>query len=213
MSASDSNLRSRLREWFGRLGRAQKVLAASATLVITVGGVASGITAVLDLGGRISAGSPASSDTPATSLPVAEGVRVTEVIPDSPADRAGLEVGDIITDVGGESVEDVDDLRKVLSTFGDSEAVRMSVVTDSGKRSVLVKPEPIEGTRQRMGIGAQDLFPKDGAFRKSSRLDEESRARSAQDAGETPAGARGLEGESATDSSDAPSARQYPAED
>jgi len=158
------NLPSRAREWFGKLGRAQKVLAASATLVITVGGVASGITAVLDLGGRISAASPAPSDAPATALPVAEGVRVTEVIPGSPADRAGLEVGDIITDVGGKSVEDVDDLRKALGEVSDGESVLVSVVRGSDRKSVSVKPGPIEGTRQRVGVGTQDIAPETGGF-------------------------------------------------
>ena len=214
MSASGSSLRSRARAWFGRLGRAQKVLAASATVVITVGGVASGITAVLDLGGRVSAGSPASSDALAPSFPVAEGVRVTEVIPGSPADRAGLEIGDIITDVNGESLEDVDGLRKALGEVDNGEAVRMSVVKDSGRRSVLVQPGPIEGTRQRVGIGAQDLFPEDGAFRKSARTADESRARSAAPTDETSERARVPAGESPTDpAEDDPSAGQYSAED
>jgi hypothetical protein len=52
---------SRVREWYGRLGRVPKALAALATLVITIGGVASGVTAVLDLGGRLGTASPVSS--------------------------------------------------------------------------------------------------------------------------------------------------------
>lgn len=167
MSTNDGNLPSRAREWFGRLGRAQKVLAASATLVITVGGVASGVTAVLDLGDRLGATGPAPNGDTATAHPATEGALVTEVIPGSPADRAGLEVGDVITDVGGESVEDVDDLRKALGEVDDGESVLVSVARGPERESVLVKPGPIEGTSRSVGIEAEDALPEDGAFRKA----------------------------------------------
>jgi hypothetical protein len=45
---------------------------------------------------------------------VREGIRVTEVIPGSPADRAGVEVQDVVTNVNGEAIEDVDDFADAL---------------------------------------------------------------------------------------------------
>ncbi|HEY8490192.1 MAG TPA: trypsin-like peptidase domain-containing protein [Dehalococcoidia bacterium] len=47
-------------------------------------------------------------------LPVEEGVIVVEVAPGSPADRAGLEPGDVMVSVAGEDVTSVADLSSVL---------------------------------------------------------------------------------------------------
>ncbi|MCS6802010.1 MAG: trypsin-like peptidase domain-containing protein [Chloroflexota bacterium] len=52
--------------------------------------------------------------TAATAQPNSSGVEIAEVIAGSPAARAGLSRGDIITSVAGKPVRDVNELRRVL---------------------------------------------------------------------------------------------------
>ena len=53
-----------------------------------------------------------------------EGVLVLKVLEDSPAEKAGIRAGDVIVEVGGRKVEDIDDVFEALS----------SVEVDSGER-------------------------------------------------------------------------------
>jgi len=45
----------------------------------------------------------------------AQGVVVNEVRPDTPAEKAGFKAGDVIVSVGGENVEDIGDVRRLVS--------------------------------------------------------------------------------------------------
>ena len=49
------------------------------------------------------------------NLPAETGVLVVSVEPNSPAERAGLQEGDIITGFGDQLVKDIDDLHKLLT--------------------------------------------------------------------------------------------------
>src|SRR3712207_3054913 len=77
MSTNRNGLRSRIRGWFNRLTRVQKLLTAIAGLVITIGAVASAITAVLDLGERLSDDGSGETGGPKAYL----GVEVRDFIP------------------------------------------------------------------------------------------------------------------------------------
>jgi membrane-associated protease RseP (regulator of RpoE activity) len=165
---STNNLSSRARAWFERLSRVKKVLATSAALVITIGGVASATTSVLDLGETLGvSGQPETervvpvktSVQSMTHLP--EGVRVTEVIPGSPAARAGVEVQDIVTDIDGKAIEDVDDFANALKRTRTGETLLLSIIRDSQRESVPVKLEPIEGTDLKAGVRVKDTVPQD----------------------------------------------------
>jgi S1-C subfamily serine protease len=145
-----TNLSTRARAWFDRLSRVKKVLATSAALIITVGGVASAATSVLDLGTRLGAVQSETPKVSAVKTPVQggtrvrEGVRVTEVIPDSPADHAGVEVQDVVTNINGEAIEDVDDLENTMKHTRSGETLLLSIVRDSQRESVPMKLEPID---------------------------------------------------------------------
>jgi PDZ domain len=158
-----ANLSTRARIWFGRLSRVKKVLATSAALVITVGGVASATTSVLDLGTRLGGGS--SGKVSAVQTPVQgttrvrEGVRVTEVIPGSPADRAGVEVQDVVTNINGEAIEDVDAFADALKHARPGETLLLSVVRDSQRKTMPVKLDPIDDTDLVLGTRTEDIEP------------------------------------------------------
>ena len=51
----------------------------------------------------------------ASSSTSIEGVLVTEVLPGSAASSAGLKEGDIITKLGGEIIDDTDDLKRIVA--------------------------------------------------------------------------------------------------
>jgi len=66
-------------------------------------------------------------------LPVREGVIVTTVAPGSPAARAGMAVGDIITAFGREEIDTGGDLRRLLRTTPPGTTVPVTVVRASGR--------------------------------------------------------------------------------
>ncbi|HEX6262360.1 MAG TPA: trypsin-like peptidase domain-containing protein [Actinomycetota bacterium] len=68
------------------------------------------------------------------------GVEVVEVVPGSPADRAGLRPEDLILDVGGESVTDVGDLQRLMVAELIDADVRVRVFRDGEVVGVSVRP-------------------------------------------------------------------------
>ncbi|HEX8556966.1 MAG TPA: PDZ domain-containing protein, partial [Pyrinomonadaceae bacterium] len=86
---------------------------------------------------------------------VSHGVLVGSVEADSPAQKAGLKAGDVVTEVDGKRVEDADDLVRALGAKEEGE-VTLTVVRDRNRRTVRVTPE----RRQPQGF---NLTP--GAFR------------------------------------------------
>lgn len=62
--------------------------------------------------------------------PADKGVMVARVEPNSSAAAAGLAVGDILTDVKGESVDSAIDVLSALATTKKNETVSISVIRD-----------------------------------------------------------------------------------
>jgi len=70
-----------------------------------------------------------------------DGVIVVEVMPDSPADEAGLRHGDVITHVNGKSVEDEEELSKDLNQLGPGKPVKLAVIRDGKKQEIKAQLE------------------------------------------------------------------------
>src|SRR5436309_3490407 len=68
------------------------------------------------------------------------GVEVVEVVPDSPAERAGLRAEDLIVSVNGSAVDGVDDLLREMTGDLIGERVRLDVIRQGGQRVVEVVP-------------------------------------------------------------------------
>lgn len=60
------------------------------------------------------------------------GVIVLGVTPDSPASKAQLQIGDIITKVDGQDIENKNKLKKVLYNYKKGDEAKLSIIR-SGK--------------------------------------------------------------------------------
>jgi S1-C subfamily serine protease len=72
-------------------------------------------------------------------LPVQEGVMVAAVGEDTPAGKAGIRPGEIITRIDGQEVTQGGDLRRALRAHKPGDRVRLRLVGPSGTRDVDVR--------------------------------------------------------------------------
>lgn len=73
--------------------------------------------------------------------PDTTGALITQIIPGSPAEDAGLEEGDVVTAVNGEAVGSASELIDVLTGFKPEDVVELEVVNPDGTRTVDVTLE------------------------------------------------------------------------
>ena len=71
---------------------------------------------------------------------VSHGVLVSSVEPGSPAEKAGLRAGDVVTEADGRTVDDASDLMRALGAKEQGE-VTLTVVREKKQRTVRVTPE------------------------------------------------------------------------
>jgi S1-C subfamily serine protease len=81
-------------------------------------------------------------------LPGESGVMVVSVLPDSPAIRAGLRVGDIIVGFGGTLVSGIDDLHKLLTQEKVGVSYPIAIIRGTEKVMLFVVPGEV---RERPG--------------------------------------------------------------
>jgi membrane-associated protease RseP (regulator of RpoE activity) len=83
-----------------------------------------------------------------------KGVLVTSVGDDSPAAKAGIRAGDVITAVDGEKVESGGDLTRALGKKKEGD-VTLTIVRDKNQRSITVTPKPASPSLAPTGTGRQ----------------------------------------------------------
>jgi serine protease Do len=104
-------------------------------------------------------------------LPDDKGALVSKVVPDGPADEAGLEHGDVIVEFGGEKIESWNDLPRVVAATSVDSTVDVVVLRDGKRKKLEAKvgaldegeamaaaEEPEEGPAA-FGLRVQDLSP------------------------------------------------------
>jgi len=97
------------------------------------------------------------------------GALVGDVSPNSPAQKAGLQKGDIITSMNGKPVNDSNDLRMTVSMMAPGSRVDLKVTRDGAVRDIPVTLEEMPGTQAELrqkgdatksslsGVSVQDL--------------------------------------------------------
>ncbi len=104
-----------------------------------------------------------------------QGAFVTRVVPDSPAEKAGLFSGDLITSFAGEKITSVDQLRWLAATTAPGTKVDIDVIREGKRRKITLKlaerpgreelstrieplPEEEKGTKTSiLGITVKDM--------------------------------------------------------
>lgn len=82
------------------------------------------------------------------------GVLVSEVVKDSPADKAGLKAGDIITKIDNDDIENAGDLTSTIRGYDPEAKVSISVIRDGKKKKL----------NATLGEAEQDYFHNFGNF-------------------------------------------------
>ena len=77
-----------------------------------------------------------------TNLNIQEesGILVVEVMPDSPANQAGLQPGDILLNVGGQDVTTAEDVQQRVEASAVGEDLRIQIRRDGRAQTVTVQP-------------------------------------------------------------------------
>ncbi|XOF33174.1 MAG: DegQ family serine endoprotease [Candidatus Electrothrix sp. YB6] len=105
----------------------------------------------------------------------AEGILVSEVTEGSPAEKAGIKQGDILVELDGRKLIDVDDLRNRVALTAPGSTIKLRIIRD-GKRddiNVVIAEQPADFSRatrlrmkkqsssalDKMGLTLQELTP------------------------------------------------------
>lgn len=115
----------------------------------------------------------------ALGLPDAKGALVGDVVPDHPADKAGMKPGDVILTVGGETIADSNDLSRKVAAIPPGEKVKIVVWRSGAKVELTVKiaerdnlagqtPSPQGGDRktlvaQMLGLSVRSVTKEDAS--------------------------------------------------
>ena len=91
----------------------------------------------------------------AMNLEVSKGAFVSEVSPDSAADKGGLEAGDIITAVNGKEISGFQELRAKIGSMGAGAKVELTLFRKGDKKTVNVVLDDAQGTE----VAARDIHP------------------------------------------------------
>jgi len=70
---------------------------------------------------------------------VDHGVLIEDIVEDSPAEKAGLKAGDVITFIQGRKIEDYSDLTRTISFYNPDEEVEVDFVRKGSKKSADIK--------------------------------------------------------------------------
>ena len=98
----------------------------------------------------------------AAAFGVDGGVAVTEVLPDSPAARAGIRPGDVVRSIGGEPVRRVGDLRRALGLLRAGREVAIELVRDGRPRTVRAATAALASDGGRLHPGLAGLTLAEG---------------------------------------------------
>lgn len=86
-------------------------------------------------------------------LKLAEGVLVYNLVEGGPADQAGIRQGDIITQLLGKSISDVQEVERLLSKKSPGDTIAMQIVRNGKKKRIKIKLKEHPGYRAQLPSG------------------------------------------------------------
>jgi Do/DeqQ family serine protease len=86
----------------------------------------------------------------------AEGALVQEVVAGSAAERAGVEVGDVIVSVDGQRIKSASDLRNTIGLKRSGDRVRLDVIRDGKRRQFSAMLSEVSSSAK---VGGDDVHP------------------------------------------------------
>ena len=89
----------------------------------------------------------------AFKLPSAQGVLIGDVTSDSPGAKAGLQKGDVVVGLNGQSLADAEDLRLRVSQLAPGTTVKVDVIREAQKKQFTATLMELPETNQRAGSG------------------------------------------------------------
>jgi serine protease Do len=72
-------------------------------------------------------------------LPEEAGVEVTRIAPNSPADKAGIKTGDVVTQYNGQRVEDMDQFSRMVRETPAGREVKIGIIRNGAPRNITAK--------------------------------------------------------------------------
>ena len=95
----------------------------------------------------------------AFDLPTLEGAWVNNVLADSPADKAGLEAGDIIVSFNGEDILDASDIRNAVGLVQPGTRTDLTYIRDGRRRTTRILIEADKDEKEILSADASDDNP------------------------------------------------------
>ena len=84
------------------------------------------------------------------------GALINEVVEDSPADKAGLQRGDVILAYNGQTVEELNDLPRLVAATPVDKAVKIKIFRDGKRREIRVKIGKLAEGEQEIAAGGKE---------------------------------------------------------
>jgi serine protease Do len=90
-----------------------------------------------------------------------KGALVSDVVPDSPAARAGLKSGDVVLQYDGKKIDDPGDLARAVGMAAPGHEAKLTVWREKQERTVSVKlnETPTERDASRLGLEVRPVTP------------------------------------------------------
>jgi serine protease Do len=102
-------------------------------------------------------------------LKSAQGVIVAEIVKDSPADKAGLKVNDVIVELNGQKIANYNDFRADVAKLTPESKARLTIIREGKNHQLTVavgekpsqtaKTESGQPSREQIGLQVQNLTP------------------------------------------------------
>lgn len=107
----------------------------------------------------------------AFDLPTMDGALVNDVTEDSPADKAGLQSGDIIIGFNGDDIKDASDIRNSVGLVMPGQETDLTYIRDGKRRTTRIEVAVIDEERDVLDESAADDIPAMESFSGASITD------------------------------------------